>query len=483
MSSIPQVPGLVGQQVADYIKSSQGSSSVSDAATAARGNAEVSDRIMQQIMQQISGGDMSGMVQNRPSVMLPTPVMPKQMPMGEPQQIHATTAGGQKRNDISSLISSVGNIVKAGVNKKREKESRDLEADLALITAASSNPQDLHNRAILDALSQDPKRMKRLEKAIGYNPLSGEPPPPETQTMMKFSKDNRQKQEAKQQQITQAIAQHLGPQAAQQGGAAPSPVPGQQPGHAMDALMARMPNTPQLSPMVQLQAGLIKAGILPSADKSLTALTSLFKDIMTNDAKYAEVIGRLQVKDKELAGKLQEVRERGRYLLEQEKMKQEGAGARINSRANTAIETAKIRAGATVQSAKIHAEATVDSAKIRANAQKEAAKIRQENVSKRADVTKQHKLLVDEVKQIDQDIKNLDVQIASADKTRKPQLIQEQQMKKELKNAKEQLMDVYDKQGAQLDTVIKQSPTSQLDSGTSNEDDLSKEMDDEDKIF
>jgi len=451
---------MIGQQVSDYIKSSQGSS-VPDAATAARSNAEVSDQVMQQIMQQISGGDMGGMVQNRPQVMLPTPVMPKQIPMGEPQQIHATTAGGQKRNDISSLISSVSNIVKAGVNKKREKDSRDLEADLALITAASSNPQDPHNRAILDALSQDPKRMKRLEKAIGYNPLSGEPPPPETQTMMKFSKDNQQKQAAKQQQITQAIASQLGPQAAQQGGASPQSIPGQQPGHAMDALMSRMPNTPQLSPMVQLQAGLIKAGILPSADKSLTALTGLFKDIMTNDAKYAEILGKLQMQDKVLAGKLQEVRERGRYLLDQEKMKQEGAGSRTD----------------------VRAKATVESAKIRAEAQKESAKIRQENVSKRADVTRQHKLLVDEVKQIDQDIKNLDVQIASADKTRKPQLIQEQQMKKELKNAKEQLMDVYDKQGAQLDQVIKQSPTSQLDSGTSNEDDLSKEMDDEDKIF
>lgn len=457
---IPQTPMMIGQQVADYIKQSQGSD-VSSAATAARGSAEVSDQVMQQIMQQISGGDMSGMVQNRPQVQLPTPIMPKQIPMGEPNQIHATTAGGQKRNDISSLISSVSNIVKAGVNKKREKESRDLEADLALITAASSQPNDPHNRAILDALSQDPKRMKRLEKAIGYNPLSGEPPPPEAQTMMKFSKDNQQKQAVKQQQLTQMIAAKLGPQAAQQGGATPQNVPGQQPGHAMDALMSRMPNVPQLSPMVQLQAGLIKAGILPSADKSLTALTSLFKDIMTNDAKYAEILGKLQVVDKQLAVKLQEVRERGKFLLEQEKMKQEGAGAR-----------SKERAGATVKSAQIRADAV-----------KEAAKTRIEAVSKRADVTKQHKLLVDEVKQIDQDIKNLDVQIASADKTRKSQLIQEQQMKKELKNAKEALMDVYDKQGAQLDTVIKQSPTSMLDSGTSNEDDLSKEMDDEDKIF
>lgn len=457
---IPQTPMMIGQQVSDYIKQSQGSD-VSSAATAARGSAEVSDRVMQQIMQQISGGDMSGMVQNRPQVQLPTPIMPKQIPMGEPNQINATTVGGQKRNDINSLISSVSNIVKAGVNKKREKDSRDLEADLALITAASSQPDDPHNRAILDALSQDPKRMKRLEKAIGYNPLSGEPPPPEARTMMKFSKENQQKQAAKQQQITQAIAQHLGPQAAQQGGATPQSMPGQQSGHAMDALLSRSPNVPQMSPMIQMQAALIKAGILPKADTSLQSLTSLFKDIVTNDAKYAEIAGRLKEKDMDLYNRITEVRERGKFLLEQEKLKQEGAGAR-----------SKERAGATVKSAQIRADAT-----------KEAARLRTEAVTKRADVTKQHKLLVDEVKQIDQDIKNLDVQIASADKTRKPQLIQEQQMKKELKNAKEQLMDVYDKQGAQLDTVIKQSPTSQLDSGTSNEDDLTQQMDDEDKIF
>lgn len=461
MGSIPQAPMDLGRQVGEYIKSS-GGDPVSSAATAARGNAEVSDRIMQQIMQQIAGGDMSGMVQNRPQIMLPTPITPKPLGMGQPHQINATTAGGQKRNDISSLISSVGNIVKAGVNKKREKEARDLEADLALITAASSQPQDPHNRAILDALSQDPKRMKRLEKAIGYNPLSGEPPPPETQTMMKFSKDNQQKQVAKEQQLTQAIAAKLGPQAAQQGGAAPSSVPGQQPGHAMDALLARSPNVQQLSPMVQLQAGLIKAGILPNADTSLKSLTGLFKDIMTNDAKYAEIIGKLQMQDKTLAGKLQEVRERGKYLLEQEKMKQEGAGSR-----------AQTRAGATVESARIRAKATVG-----------ASKARSEAVSKRGEVTKQHKLLVDEVKQIDQDIKNLDVQIAAADSKRKPVLIQEQQMKKELKNAKEQLMDVYDKQGAQLDNVIKQSPTSILDSGSIMDDeDQTKQMDEEDRIF
>lgn len=457
MGSIPQAPMMIGQQVSDYIKSSQGSD-MSSAATAARGSAEVSDRVMQQIMQQISGGDLGGMVQNRPQVMLPTPVMPKPMGMTQPNQINATTAGGQRRNDISSLISSVGNIVKAGINKKREKEARDLEADLALITAASSQPNDPHNRAILDALSQDPKRMKRLEKAIGYNPLSGEPPPPESQTMMKFAKENQQKQVAKQQQLTQMIASKLGPEAAQQGGGTPQSVPGQQPGHAMDALMSRMPNVPQMSPMVQMQAALIKAGILPKADTSLQSLTSLFKDIVTSDAKYAEIAGRLKEKDMDLYNKLAEVRERGKFLLEQEKMKQEGAGAR-----------SKERATATVQSAKIRKEATVES-----------AKIRQENVSKRADITKQHKLLVDEVKQIDQDIKNLDVQIAAADKTRKPQLIQEQQMKKELKNAKEQLMDVYDKQGAQLDTVIKQSPTSILDSGGEPDE---QQMDEEDRIF
>jgi hypothetical protein len=418
---------------------------------------------MQQIMQQISGGDMSGMVQNRPQVQLPTPIMPKQIPMGELNQINATTAGGQKRNDISSLINSVGNIVKAGVNKKREKDSRDLEADLALITAASSNPQDPHNRAILDALSQDPKRMKRLEKAIGYNPLSGEPPPPETRTMMKFSQDNQQKQAAKQQQLTQAIAQHLGPQAAQQGGASPQSVPGQQPGHAMDALMARSPNVQQLNPMVQLQAGLIKAGVLPSADKSLSALTGLFKDIMTNDAKYAEIQAKLQTQDRALAGKLEEVRARGKFLIKQEKMRQEGAGART-----------KVRAGATVESAKVHAKATVDAAKVRA-----------ENIAEKSRMQGEHKLLQKRVAALDQDVKNKQVEIAADPKNQS--LKNELKALQELKEAKEQLMETYDKQIGQLKDKLNEpapqvSPTDQLRSGGDDEPNPD-DMDKEDRIF
>ena len=439
--------------------------SASGAATAAQGNASASDQMMQKIMQQIlmPQENMGDMVQNRPQVMIPGAIHPKQIPMDEPTgNVNATTQAGQRRNDMNSLISSIGNIVKTGVNKKREKEDRDMTADLALIQAASSNPDDPHNKQLIEAIAQDPKRVKRLQKALGYNPFSGEPPPPETQTMMKFQAGSQQRQQQKAQQITQAIATKLGPQAAQQGGGGqPNAMPGQG-GGALDNFMAKMPNTPQLSTAVQLQASLIKAGILPKADTSLQSMTSLFKDIMTSDAKYAEVIGKLQNTDKVLAGRLAEIRERGKYLMDVEKMKQEGAGKRATTRASATVESAKVRANATV----------------------EAQKLRNKSIEQRQGLTKQHQLLQKEVTAIDQDIKNLDVQIAAADKSRKLQLVREQEMKKELKSAKQNLMDILGNHSSHIDDQLKQSPTSLLnEGGGQNDEDLSKEMDDEDKIF
>ena len=262
-------------------------SSIDSAASSAQNAAHVSDELVQQVMRNVIpfNGDMGSMVQNRPQVMLPQPIHPKQMGMGEPNQIQATTASGQKRNDISSLISSVGNIVKAGVDKKREKDDQSMMSNLAIIQGASANPDDPHNKAILDKMASDPKVVKQLQKALGYNPLGGEAPPDETKSLMKFGAQSQAKDKA--QQIKQAIAQKLGAQAGS--GNNPATQGQQQPGSAMNNLMSRMPNMPQLNPLVQIQGELIKAGIMPKADTSLRAFTEFTKQIMTDDAKLKEL--------------------------------------------------------------------------------------------------------------------------------------------------------------------------------------------------
>jgi hypothetical protein len=405
--------------------------------------------------------------------------------MSEPSgMVQATTKAGQQRNDTMSLFSSASNLVKTVVNQKREKEDRDLTADLALITAASSNPEDPHNKAIMEGIASDPKRVKRLQKAIGYNPFSGEAPGPETKTMMQFSKDQQQKKQIAQ-MVQQKIAGQLGPGAAQQGvqtqgggqpqggTGQPTGQPGQgggqpqggqprQGGSAMDQLMSRMPNTMQLSPMVELHGALIKAGMLTSADTTAKSFNDLIKLAVTNDQKYAEMQSKLMLSDRQAANRLAEIRERGKYLLDVKKLGEEGAGKRTERRAL-----------ATERSATTRAKATTD-----------AAKIREQAVSQRADITKKHDMLKAETKHIDEDIKNLETRIQNSKGEDKERLIREQEMKKELKTAKENLMDAYDKQGAQIDDKLKQSPTSLLNEGDSkDDDDLSKSMDDEDKIF
>jgi len=142
-----------------------------------------------------------GLTQNRPQVILPQsrqqkPLDDKAEPVGN---VNATTRDGQKRNDLNQLITTVGNVVKTGVNAKREKDEQGLIHNLAIIQAAASNPDDPHNQQILDTMSKDPKVVKQLQKALGYNPLGGEPPPPEFKTLQKFGAQLKAKDAAKQQ--------------------------------------------------------------------------------------------------------------------------------------------------------------------------------------------------------------------------------------------------------------------------------------------
>lgn len=237
-----------------------------------------------QIIQQATQGAQNP-IMNRPQVILPQPRVSQQMPMGQPtNQVQATTRAGQRRNDMQSLISTVGNVVKAGVNQKRQKDEQSLMHDLAVIQAAASNPDDPHNKLILDTMMKDSKVIKRLQKALGYNPLSGEPPPPEAQTLTKFGAQLQHKQ---------AIAQQ-GQGANQTAQGAGNVQAGGQPGQAMQNLLSRMPNTQQINPVVAMQAELIKAGILPKNDLGPKALLDFVQEAMKDDTKREEIKARAE---------------------------------------------------------------------------------------------------------------------------------------------------------------------------------------------
>src|SRR5258708_868526 len=152
--SIPMVPGA------------QDSFGASSSGTLSNAGSDAQKMAIQIIQQATQGAQ--NPTQNRPQVILPQPRVPKQMPTDTPPtgMVNATTRAGQRRNDMQGLISSVGNIVKAGVNKQREKSEQSLMHDLAVIQAAASNPDDPHNKMILDTMMNDPKVVKRLQKAL-----------------------------------------------------------------------------------------------------------------------------------------------------------------------------------------------------------------------------------------------------------------------------------------------------------------------------
>lgn len=300
----------------DTFGASQGSTN------AIPGAATDASRMAMQIIQQATQGAQNPIV-SRPQVILPQPRVPQKLPTDTPPtgMVNATTRAGQRRNDMQSLISSVGNIVRAGINKKNQNVERDVMHDLAIIQAAASNPDDPQNKAILDKMSQDSKVVKRLEKALGHNPLSGEPPPTEAKAMMKFQASQQPRQQAVQAaQGRSAIQNNPALQGGGQGNGSsggqptltpiPNAVPGQntpqpipnaqganvtpQGGGAMQNLFSRMPNTQQINPVVAMQAELIKAGILPKNDLSPKVLLDYVQEAMKDDTKREEIKARAE---------------------------------------------------------------------------------------------------------------------------------------------------------------------------------------------
>lgn len=436
MSSIPIAISNTAQGLSSLTPSSD--PSPTNATSSATSAASTTDSIIKDVFASLIPlqGDMSQMIQNRPQVMLPKPTLPGPATAGDPNRgkVAATTSYGQKRNDLMDLFHTVGQVATQAVNLKRQKDENELMSDLAIIQAAASNPDDPHNKAILDKMAADPKVTKRLQKALGYNPLSGEQPPAETKTLMKFGAQTEQKKRA--QALVQAAQQRTG--------------------GAMEALQSRAPNVPQMNPIIAVQGELIKAGILPKTETSMKSFVDLTKEIMTNDTKYAEIRAKAETsRNTALLNYLKAVDE-GKNKLEVERMKQQGAGDRANVHASATVKSAELRSKATVDAAKIRGQSTIDR-------------------YKSTHTSEEAKALDKAIKNIDADIKNLDVQIATArsmkDDNKVKSLTEEQASKKAIKDALEQ----KEVGGPKSATDLLRG-----ESGSTNQDD---EIDEEDRIF
>ena len=396
-NDLPEQGGITGQLGKD---GKSGNSPLGDDATLAK--------LAIQVIQQ-STAQRSGDVVSRPQVIMPQPRIPQQMPMSEGTpagNVNATTRGGQRRNDFNNLMQSVGNIVKTGINKKRQENERDIMHDLAVIQSAASNPDDPHNKAILDKMAQDPKVVKRLQKSLGYNPLSGEAPTEEQQALIKFGAQSQAKNA---QQVMRTGEQTQGGNQLQPTGAPTG-------GGAMQNLLSRMPNTNQINPVVAMQAELIKAGILPKNDMTPKALLSFVQEAMKDSTKREDIKARAEAtNNRTLMNLYQSLTKADAYLK---------------------------RGGAHDASQEKIAKGHDDARRYAADKSAESAKYRSDRSGSGRDQTFNNLKIA--ANAYDQDIKNLDVQIAAAknkgDDKAYAALKRQQDQKKALKSSIEQAM-------------------------------------------
>jgi hypothetical protein len=171
-----------------------------------------------------------------------------------------------------------------------------------------------------------------------------------------------------------------------------------------------MPNTPQVNPLVQIQGELIKAGIMPKAGTSMKAMVDLIKEGMVSESKMAEIKSKAEASQNRVLLGLVQSMQAAKTHIEQEKIRQAGATERE---------------------------------KLRGQTQRDVAKTRGESVRSRMGDEK-GKYLDKLLRNVDADIKNLDVQIAAAKNDAKQKLIDEQAEKKAQKSALEDALQMRD---------------------------------------
>jgi hypothetical protein len=153
------------------------------------------------------------------------------IPMNMPQPAHAgeiplnmrsnRTASGSKTNSMLTAVQGVSQIIRAVKQKKEEKDGRLLQFDMERLMGAKNalatlDPKDPNNaeaiktnNQIIDDITSDPKKAKRIEKALDIHLLDPSKNSKESQATIKAAQSTQQK--GQQQQGGQGSQQQANP--------------------------------------------------------------------------------------------------------------------------------------------------------------------------------------------------------------------------------------------------------------------------------
>lgn len=81
-------------------------------------------------------------------------------------QVEFGTKGGRNRAALQNIFGNATKMVVAAEQNKEQKETRALALDLERIMIASQNPDDPHNKQVIDDILSDSKRRKKISEAL-----------------------------------------------------------------------------------------------------------------------------------------------------------------------------------------------------------------------------------------------------------------------------------------------------------------------------
>jgi len=226
--------------------------------------------------QQGNGG--VGGVQMGPAPLQAPPPLPQMQPLQQnPQQNHFHTVGERKRSDRQQLTSTIANAVKQGSDYVNAKKTRTLQMHIQSLIEASQardqavailqqDPQNAEakkalefNTGRINDITKDPKINKQLQKAFNIDLFGNGKNKLENKAFMDAMTDFQKKQQEGDKSALNPVASRI---------------------------LGSRPQQQQLSPQAQMEAQLIKAGIIPKAGDTLKAGVEIQKSIAS--AKSAE---------------------------------------------------------------------------------------------------------------------------------------------------------------------------------------------------
>jgi len=208
----------------------------------------------------------------QPHLQMPLPQQPK-------QQNSFDSVGARKRYDHQQALSGIAQMVKAGGDYIQARKNRALQSDIdRLLSAqqgleeAKSNPNDpksqeaiAHNTAIINDITSDPKKSKQIQKAFNIDLFGGGKNKNENKALVDAWKGFQEKQKAGDKTAMNPVAQKL---------------------------MQQQPMRQQIDPQAQIQAQMIKAGLLPNANAIMKAQSEAMKTMTEAKTAQDQIVGR-----------------------------------------------------------------------------------------------------------------------------------------------------------------------------------------------